>query len=220
MWHYFCFNLGVFNADINFGMEMKSLFACLFVCFFSSSVIADVITFDTQPEQYFVSSVVEGDYVFKNDFDGFGTNNSSLWPTNGSQHLMSWTNNGSSSGFTLTSLAGLFNIKSFDFAGGYVDGGRPVFTLKVTGWLGGSLINSYIFQSGTDFFNATSYTTLSTIFTGIDSFKVEAIGNLNRASFDNFLVNTETNPVPEPVSIALLGLGLAGIRLSRWKAKA
>jgi hypothetical protein len=195
--------------------EMKIFFG-LILCSMALSANATIITFDAQPEQYFVSPIVEGDYVFTSNFDGFGTNNNSLWPSNGTTHLMSWTNNGSSSGFSLTFSMGLFNIQSFDFVGGYADGRDPVTSLIVTGWLGGSLINSFTFNADSDFLNASSFTTLNTIFTGIDAFKVEAIGAHNRAQYDNFVVSAATS-VPEPASIALIGLGLVGLSLSRRK---
>lgn len=187
---------------------------CFILCSLALSANATVIDFDSQPEQYFVSPIIEGDYVFASNFDGLGTNNNSNWPSNGTMHLMSWTNSGTSSGFNLTSNAGLFDVQSFDFVGGYVTEFRPVSSLTVNGWLDGALVNSFSFDAGTDFLNYTSYTTLNTIFTGIDSLEVEAFGASNRAQYDNFVVNAATS-VPEPAGIALLALGLAGIGFSR-----
>ncbi|WP_170309668.1 PEP-CTERM sorting domain-containing protein [Litorilituus lipolyticus] len=198
---------------------MKKIF-CLLLGFLALSANATLITFDEQNEQYFVNNIVEGDYLFTTNFNGFGTNNDNLWPSNGTMHLMSWINGGNSSGFNLTNtVAGTFSIQSFDFVGGYVRGSNAVTSLSVSGWLDGVLINTFNFTAGVDFQNASNYTTLSTVFSNIDTLQVEAIGSNNRAQFENFIVGDAVS-VPEPAGVALIAFGLVGLSLSRRKKKA
>lgn len=198
---------------------MNNFFKAVFasVIFITSTVTnAEVLNFDAQPEQYFVNSVVEGNYLLEGTYDGFGTNNEGLWPSNGSMHLMSWTNIGDTSGFTLSNLSNdLFNIQSFDFASGYVGGSQPVDILNVTSYLGGNLVNSVSFLSGIDYLNYSSLTTLNLGFTGIDTVRFEALGSSNRAIFDNVSVSA----VPEPSTYVLMlaGLGLVGFMARRRK---
>ncbi len=201
--------------------------ACVAVLVASAGQVqASMLTFDAQPEQYFVSTITEGAYVFNSNFDGFGTNNYPLWPSNGTMHLMSWTNYASLSGFTLShSLGNLFNVSSFDFAGGYVIGGDPVSSLTVTGFLGASIIQTASFTGGIDFTASgpSSLTTLSLFgFSGVDSLVVEATGSSNRAQYDNFVVSEGAAAVPEPTSIALFGIGacVMGLGASRRRHRA
>lgn len=188
----------------------------------SNFALATVITFDSQPDQYFVPTVSEGGFTFSSNYDGFGTNNDSLWPSNGTTHLMSWTNVGNASGFTMSESGSLFDINTFDFVGGYVNGNNPVSSLVIQGLLNGAVVFSDTFLSGVDFQNASSYTTLSLEYTGIDAVRFVAFGSDNRAQFDNFVVNEpiQSGAVPEPASLALLGIGLAGLGAIRRKQKA
>lgn len=175
------------------------------------------ITFDDQPEVYFSTPIVDSGFEFASNYDGFGTNNNRLWPSNGTMHLMSWTNRGSESGFDMASTAGdLFNVHSFDFAGGYVRGSNPVNSLEVTGWLDGVQVDTATFVSGTDFLTGASYSTLDIEFFGIDQLTVTAFGRNNRANFENFKVSA----VPVPAAVWLLGSALAGLGWLRRKPAA
>jgi hypothetical protein len=204
---------------------MKKIFpvvvgVIVFVSFGTLSAQAEsisVITFDSQPEVYFESPLYDSGYVFSSNYDGFGANNDSSWPSNGTTHLMSWSNEGNYSGFDLTSsIAGVFDVFSFDFAGAYSNGNGPVNSLVVTGWLDGVSVDAASFTAGVDFLNASTYTTLDISFLGIDMLTVTAEGFNNRANFENFVVTA----VPLPAAAWLFGSALAGLGWMRRRQTA
>ncbi len=213
--------------SFSFGMPiaMNKFYALIASCLLISSADAALLTFDEQPNLFDVETVSEGDYTFSKSSGSLGTNSDRRRPTNGTTHLMSWTNQGEVSGFDLSHSTGrLFDVLAFDFSGGYF--GMPEFlptqTLSLSGWLGGEMVRSVSFQADSDFLNGAGYTTLSlTAFTGIDLLRAEAYGTNNRASFDNFVVYAEgeTRPVPAPASLALMLLGLAGLLASGHRRK-
>lgn len=169
---------------------------------------AAVLNFDAQPEVYFVSPIYEAGYTLNSIADGFGTNNNSLWPSNGTRHLMSWTNNSSTSGFTLTADDNAaFTVDSFQFGSGYIGQYDAVTSLIVT-LSGGNGPFSQTFTSGVDFLNFGPGLTLLTMAGGhtATQYTFSAFGGHNRAQFDNISINT-TN-VPEPGSLSLMALGL------------
>ncbi len=186
----------------------------------SFSAHAALIDFDGMGDRYWLNTVADQGYVFSADYDGMGVNNNALWPSNGTTHLMTWTNRGASSGFTLTSAdSSVFSVESFEFAGGYNRGSRPVDTLQVSGWLDGQLVSTQTYVAGIDFFNASSYSLLQVAMLGIDSLQVEALGANNRAQFENFIVEPFLAQIPEPAALGLMGLGLTGLALFRRRAR-
>ncbi len=181
---------------------------------------AAVIDFNSQPEAYFVTPVHDSGYTFSSIADGFGTNNNNLWPSNGSVHLMSWTNGGSTSGFTMTANDNAaFSLNSFQFGSGYIGSSNPVTSLVVSG-TGGNGPFSQTFTSGTDYNNFGSGLTLLSMFAGYTAtqYTFTAFGGNNRAQFDNVEVNN-VSPVPEPETYAMLlaGFGLMGAFARRRK---
>lgn len=189
----------------------------------ATSAQADVLTFDAQPESYFVNNIYEGGYNFETSADGLGANNSNLFPSNGTTHLSSWSNNTSTSGFNLTNtITGNFDVDSFDFVGGYSDGylEETVTSLTVSGWNAGTMVSSITFNAGVDFNNYTTYTTLDISFSNIDKLTVVANGLENRAHYDNFVVMPSA--IPEPATFALMfgGLGLVGLMAARRRKQA
>ncbi len=194
---------------------MKRFLCTVAAVLLSATANAAVITFDGMPDSYFVPAVSDQGYTFTSDYDGLGVNNNGLWPSNGTSHLMSWSNRGDVSGFTLTSdSAELFNVSSFEFVGGYVSGSRPVESLIVSGWLGGALVASETFYAGVDFVNATLYSLLEVAMTGIDALTVEAFGTNNRAQYENFIIEPFT-AVSEPAVLGLVGIGILAAALFR-----
>lgn len=201
---------------------MKSMhlaLAALFAAASATPTLAVVVTFDAQPEVYYAPPVIESGFKFERVNEGFGTNNNSNWPSNGTVHLMTFTNSGSTSGFVLTAVDGsVFKLGKFDFASGFVSGLAPVNTLTVEGY-GGESDFIYTFVSGVDF-NTSQYSTLS--LNGLSAAEVifTATGPDNRASFDNFIL-TRLNAVPEPATWAMmiLGMGMVGSAMRRKNVK-
>lgn len=187
----------------------------------SAPADAATITFNNQSTSYFVPSVKDSGYVFTSTADGLGVNDNYLWPTNGSMHLMSWTNIGSKSGFTMKAAnGGAFSLSTFDFGGGYTSGSNAVSKVVVTG-LNGSSSFMREFKSGVDFANS-AFSTLNLGGLTATQFTFTAYGASNRASFDNFTISAPgAGGVPEPASWAMMigGVALAGGALRRHRVR-
>ncbi|WP_294329641.1 PEPxxWA-CTERM sorting domain-containing protein [uncultured Sphingomonas sp.] len=187
----------------------------------SAPADAATVTFNNQSTSYFVPSVTDAGYVFTSTADGFGVNNNHLWPTNGTMHLMSWTNGGSTSGFTMQALNGAaFSLGTFDLGGGYANGSYAVSKVVVTG-LNGTSSFTREFKSGVDFANA-AFSTLDLGGLTATQFTFTAYGASNRASFDNFTISAPgAGGVPEPASWAMMigGVALAGGALRRHRVR-
>lgn len=148
------------------------------------------------------------------------TNCSSCWFSNTS---LSWYPNGGDNGWTEITMADSsdFSNIGLDIGSGYGPGGINVLYEVLNDGVSvlfGSITTSnvedgYIGFSGGDF----DLLRLRATFSGGGSF---GDGATNALAIDNIELSGTITEVPEPFSIALLGLGLAGMSFSRRKMRA
>jgi hypothetical protein len=183
---------------------------------------ATVINFNSNPDNnYFAGSVASNGFVVTpndgNSNIGTMTNVDGSGMVNGSVYLGLWSNSSASASILLKNAnSALFSLQSFDFdnAYQYVSGAR-VSSITVVGTRADL---STVSQTFSNLSNVVTFQTylLSSAFQGLASVNFTATGTSNvRALFDNVTVNAAA--VPEPGSVALLGLGLMGLLVARKK---
>ena len=179
----------------------------------STSAKAAVINFDSVSTAFFIDNVTDNNFVLARTDDGMATlaagYNESYWRGNGTGRLLTFSNEGSTSGFTMSNISGdPFSLVSFDFANGYVNQDQPFASLTLTGLhAGGGTVSTTINNLSSGWTTAT----MPAGWTGLDSVKIVANGSVNRAVFDNIVVNGAAS-VPEGGStLALLSLAAFGI---------
>lgn len=179
---------------------------------------ATTLNFDAAPSQFWITNYSEQGFNFSLAVaEGMGTlgvdTSTEYWNGNGTGRLLTWSNQSAISGFSLTKVGGgSFSLAAFDFGNGYVSGNDDIESLTVTGYItgGGTItqeishprlgIFSYVFGDG---------------WGALDSVVFSASGQDNRAIFDNIVVDGAA--VPEPTTLALLGIGLAGLGFGKRK---
>ncbi|WP_354623328.1 PEP-CTERM sorting domain-containing protein [Psychromonas sp. MME2] len=202
---------------------MKKTVILVTMLFAAGSANAGVIDFNSNSDyNYWQTAIVSNGFTFT-DVTGQGSlgtarNLDSESVDNGSVHLMDWVNGGSLSSVKMEQTDGvLFDLNSFDFTSGYLNGGNIASELSVNGFdAGGNLIANSLFTVAD--YNQFSFTTLnlSQAFQALSYVVFDALGYRNRVGYDNIVVN-ESVPVPEPSTLLVLGLGLAGVAFSRKK---
>lgn len=195
---------------------MKLLKKLLAIAFLLGSNMAGatVLNFNGVSNQFWINNYGESGFSFARSFgDGMGTLAVpvSYWNGNGTGRLLTWSNIGNDSGFTLTNAANQnFSLASFEYGNGYVAGNANPTQFIVTGTYGtGGTITATIDHS---VFGIYTYN-FGAGWNNLSSVAFDAKGSNNRAVFDN--INVNSVQVPEPASIALLGLGLLGFAAVR-----
>jgi hypothetical protein len=174
---------------------------------------AGLIGFESVSDAFWIDGVVEDGFAINRTDDGLASLGASYtdsyWNGNGTGRLITWTNNGSTSGIEINTLNGdLFSLNSFEFGNGYVRGNSPVTSVTLTGLLSnGSII--------TDSFSSFGNNNLSNAWVNLTSVKFIANGTSNRAYWDNIEVNRVS--VPEPSTLAIFALGMIGLASRRFK---
>jgi len=182
-----------------------------------STASAAVITFDGVGMNTDKPVTVDGytfDYLDENGWCICSTAVSSAQISNGTDQILIRDTGDRDSTITMT-IDGvtLFSLESFLGADGLLGvGGR---TIEVTGFYGagGTVVESFLTTA-----DIQSTYLLSAAFTGLSSVNFHSFGSVGDGmALDNITVNS--NRVPEPAPLALLGLGLLGLGMARKRRK-
>lgn len=198
----------------------KTLIALALGLGLTAAAQATVITFDSAPNQYWINSYSEAGFTMSlGPAEGLGTIQESVgyWNGNGTGRMLTWSNQSSVSGFSLTSSTNqLFSLNGFDFGNGYVAGNNDFDSITVTGI--NNLGNSLVAQIAHPGLGILSHQFSN--WTNLVSATFVAHGSNNRAIFDNIEVNgVAAIPEPETYAMLLAGLGLmAGVARRRKQA--
>ena len=192
---------------------MKKI-VCLFVCLFAGSANATLLDFEGM--NTYNSTYSADGYDFSFAFSGWFIDQNSSWNNNGTTVL---DGQGSNNYVDISLTDGsLFDVSTFDASvmwNNFSSG-----SLSVTGFLsGGSTVTDTFALSDTyNSYLLSGFTDLTSIRFG-ENGGSSSWGDSAGISLDNIQFG-ESMPVPEPASIVLLGLGLAGLGFLRKKKTA
>lgn len=202
---------------------------CLFVCLFVGSVNASIITIDASNSGWYTSSGffnsttgnINADVGTRNNWLGFDLSTITDTITSATLEVFSNASNDSGQLFTWSDVTTTYGDLG-TVAGTSIFNDLGTGITYATGVHTAGLINSFILNAaGIASLNATSSNWAiggSHDGTGgVDAFGFT--GGVGGGDHIKLVLNT-TASVPEPASIALLGLGLAGIGFSRKKKTA
>lgn len=176
---------------------------------------AATVDFNDNPDdQYFIGSTVSDGYL-ASAISPMGTNDSidGSGPSNGTVHLDSWTNDSSTSAWSLSKIGGgVFSLSQFDFAtpvDNYLGffGTSASSLVTVTGFLFGGGTVSQDFSPVVGTFQTF---VLNGSFTGLTSVQFTANGNNNRGAYDNIVVQDGAVPEAATWAMFIAGFGMVG----------
>jgi len=198
-------------------MEYKIIKAVLigFMLNISNIATAGIINFNVAESDFTIKEFKTDEFIIKPTADGLASlgtdrDNSAFTGKNG--RLISWSNTGLTSGFTLETISNdLFSLQSFQSGNGYVDGSSPVKSLTLQGLLfDGSLIS--------EDFEDIGKINLSSMWDNLVSVEFIAHGLNNRAYWDSIKFETFAAPtsVSEPSAFIIFIIGLLSLTARRF----
>ena len=205
-------------------IKMKKV-VCLFICLFAGSVNATIIDFEgvLAPGQDAtgdnVAPYVEDGFTLTSSGDAASDYHNDIFGDDPSLNLngsdiFGWCGTCTGAPFVLNiTNGGAFDLTSIDFSN--LEFGDDVGAIDITGFFSGGGSVSTSFGLVVDIWSTVAFAG----FSNLSSFSISAAGIGNSLALDNIVLNT-SSAVPEPTSLVLLGLGLAGMGFSRKKRAA